>query len=63
MRLFPIRLRRSKGAPNGRAAPANANDQDLGPEGGEEEVVEGGEGWLSTHGVKKSYRGQLDFCR
>jgi lipopolysaccharide export system ATP-binding protein len=61
MRLFPFRLRRNTGvpAPNGRARP-QANGHDVEPEEeGEEDVVAGGEGWLSTHGVKKSYRGQM----
>ena len=53
MRLFPFRFR--KGAPNGSArARGNGREAEF-----EDEELVGGDGWLSTHDVKKSYRSQM----
>ena len=52
MRLFPVRLRRGRSAARD---PVAGNGHDI----VEEEELVGGEGWLSMHDVRKSYRGQM----
>ena len=53
MRLFPFRFRKGKDALNG-SARGNGREAEF-----DDDEPVGGEGWLSTHEVKKSYRSQM----